>query len=133
MMKLTRRDFLKFAGMGAVVMGAAPLAAGGDAAKPNVLFIAVDDLRPMLGCYGDKAAISPNIDGIAKRGMVFERAYCQLAVCCPSRLSLMTGLRPDTIKARDLATHFRDAVPDAVTLPQHFQAYGYHTPSLGQI
>ena len=130
---LTRRDLLKAAGMGAAVLTAGRLPAARGPAKRNVLFIAVDDLRPMLGCYGDKTAISPNIDALAKRGMVFKRAYCQEAVCCPSRLSLMTALRPDTIKVWDLATHFRDAVPDAVTLPQHFKACGYHTRSIGKI
>ena len=59
--------------------------------RPNVLFIAVDDLRPALGCYGDKTAVTPNLDKLAREGILFERAYCQLAVCSPSRLSLMTG------------------------------------------
>lgn len=101
--------------------------------RPNVLFIAIDDLRPALGCYGDKTAVTPNIDRLASRGIVFNRAYCQLAVCCPSRLSLLTGLRPDTIKVWDLKTHFREARPDAVTLPQHFKNHGCHTRSIGKI
>ena len=104
-----------------------------DARRPNVLFIAIDDLRPVLGCYGDQTAITPNIDRLAKRGALFNRAYCQPAVCCPSRLSLLTGLRPDTIKVWDLNTHFRDAMPKAVTLPQHFKNNGYHTRSIGKI
>ncbi|MFP6666677.1 MAG: sulfatase [Pirellulales bacterium] len=101
--------------------------------RPNVLFIAVDDLRPALGCYGDRTAITPNIDRLAKRGMVFERAYCQQAVCSPSRLSLITGRRPDTIKVWDLGTHFRKAVPAVVTLPQFFKENGYHVRSIGKI
>ncbi|MEM7231268.1 MAG: sulfatase [Planctomycetota bacterium] len=101
--------------------------------RPNVLFIAVDDLRPALGCYGDKTAISPNIDRLAARGTVFERAYCQQAVCAPSRLSLMTGRRPDTTRVWDLKTHFRKQLPDVVTLPQYFGKRGYVTQSLGKI
>ena len=80
-------------------------------AAKNILFIAIDDLRPALGCYGDKTAISPNIDRLAKGGTVFNRAYCQQAVCSPSRLSLMTGRRPDTTKVWDL--YNRDEIPDA--------------------
>lgn len=101
--------------------------------RPNVLFLVVDDLRPALGCYDDPVAISPNIDHLAERGVVFRRAYCQQAVCSPSRLSMLTGLRPDTIRVWDLKTHFREAVPDAVTLPQHFRHNGYHTVSIGKI
>mgnify|MGYP003746506975 CR=1 FL=1 len=96
-------------------------------------FIAIDDLRPALGCYGDKVAKTPNIDRLAKRSIVFNRAYCQQAVCCPSRLSLLTGLRPDTIKVWDLNTHFREAMPKTVTLPQHFKNNGYHARSIGKI
>ena len=99
----------------------------------NVLFLAVDDLRPLLGCYGDKVALTPNIDRLAKRGIVFNRAYCQQAVCGPSRLSLMTGRRPDTTRVWDLKTHFREALPDVVTLPQHFKNHGYITRSIGKI
>ncbi len=102
-------------------------------AKKNVLFIAIDDLRPALGCYGDKTAITPNIDRLAARGTVFNRAYCQLAVCAPSRLSLMSGRRPDTIEVWDLNTHFRQAIPKVVTLPQHFKNNGYQTRSIGKI
>jgi len=103
------------------------------ASRPNVLFIAIDDLRPALGCYGDEVAITPSIDRLASRGTVFNRAYCQQAVCSPSRLSLLTGRRPDAIRVWDLGTHFRAALPDVVTLPQHFKKNGYHTQSLGKI
>ncbi|HBF16315.1 MAG TPA: iduronate-2-sulfatase, partial [Verrucomicrobiales bacterium] len=101
--------------------------------RPNVLFIAVDDLRPALGCYGDKTAVTPNLDKLAGEGILFERAYCQLAVCSPSRLSLMTGHRPDSIRVWDLVTHFRKAISEAVTLPQFFKQNGYHTRSIGKI
>ena len=76
--------------------------------KPNVLFIAVDDLKPTLGCYGDKLAKTPNIDKLASRGMLFEKAYVNQAVCAPSRNSLMLGIRPQTMGLYDLKTYFRD-------------------------
>lgn len=101
--------------------------------KPNVLFIAVDDLRPNLGCYGDDFAITPNIDKLAERGVRFNRAYCQVAVCNPSRASLMTGLRPDTLGVWTLPIHFREAKPDAVTLPQWLRKSGYTAVSHGKI
>jgi arylsulfatase A-like enzyme len=101
--------------------------------RPNVLFIAVDDLRPELGCYGSDYIKSPNIDRIARAGMVFERAYCQQAVCSPSRSSVMTGTRPDTTKVWDLDTHFRVAIPDVVTLGQHFKNNGYFVQGMGKI
>ena len=99
----------------------------------NVLFIAVDDLRPELGCYGQEYIHSPNIDRLAQSGFVFERAYCQQAVCSPSRTSLMTGLRPDATGVYDLQTHFRDTVPNVVTLAQHFMQNGYHAEFWGKI
>lgn len=100
---------------------------------PNVLLICVDDLKPMLGCYGDKVIQTPNIDHLAARGTLFERAYCNQAVCAPSRNALLTGLRPDSIGIYDLATFFRKAVPDVITLPQRFKAHDYHAAALGKI
>jgi arylsulfatase A-like enzyme len=113
--------------------GEALLADHPETDSPNVLFIAIDDLRPELGCYGSKIAKSPNIDRLASSGVTFTRAYCQQAVCNPSRASLMTGLRPDTIKVWDLQTNFRKAKPDAVTLTQQFMQNGYHAAGIGKI
>ena len=124
----TRRAFL-----GALAAQSASLMLGQPAKKHNVLFFAVDDLRPELGCYGKDYIKSPNIDRIAKRGMVFSRAYCQQAVCSPSRTSLLTGTRPDSTKVWDLVTHFRDAQPNIVTLPQHFKQNGYFVQGMGKI
>ena len=101
--------------------------------RPNVLFIAVDDLRPELGCYGRNHVKSPRIDRLAERGTTFLRAYCQQAVCGPSRASLLTGLRPDTTGVWGNRTHFRQRVPNAVTLPEHFKNHGYHTQGMGKI
>lgn len=98
-----------------------------------MLFIAVDDLRPELGCYGNNVVKTPNIDRLAARGTVFTHAYCQQAVCSPSRTSLMTGRRPDATKVWDLETHFRVALPDVVTLPQYLKANGYHCAALSKI
>lgn len=99
----------------------------------NVLFIAVDDLRPELGCYGTPKIKSPNIDRLASHGLVFNRAYCQQAFCNPSRSSLLTGRRPDTTKVYDLVVNFREALPDVVTLPQFFKQQGYLSQGIGKI
>jgi len=101
--------------------------------RPNVVFIVMDDMRPELGCYGRDHVVSPNIDRLAGKGMVFKRAYCQQSVCNPSRASVMTGLRPDSTGVYDLVTHFREKVPEVVTLPQHFKENGYHTQAIGKI
>ncbi len=104
-----------------------------DAKKLNVLFIAVDDLRPEAHASGSNVIKTPNLDRIAARGTTFERAYCQQAVCSPSRSSLMTGRHPDATRVWDLETHFRVALPDAVTVAQHFKNNGYFTQGMGKI
>lgn len=102
-------------------------------AHRNVLFIAADDLACTLGCYGDPMAITPHLDRLAAEGVCFERAYNQIPLCNPSRASVMTGLRPDTIQVYDLDRHFRDEIPDAVTLSQQFKNRGWFTARVGKI
>jgi iduronate 2-sulfatase len=108
-------------------------ASGRSKHKPNVLFIAADDLRCNLGCYGDTLVKSPNLDRLARRGVTFEWAYCQQALCNPSRASLLTGRRPDSLGIWNLETHFRQVIPDIVTLPQWFKRHGYFTQNIGKI
>lgn len=101
--------------------------------RPNVLFIAVDDLRPELGCYGSEIAVTPNLDALAKDGLLFNRAYCQQAICRPSRASLMTGTRPETTGLFHNYVSLRELQPDILTLPQHFIASGYEAAYVGKI
>lgn len=109
-----------------------PLKIASEVRRPNILFIPIDDLRPELGCYGNTIIKTPNIDRLAANGVVFNRAYCQQAVCTPSRTSLLTGLRPDSTQVWDLETNFRDHMPDLVTLPQFFKNNGYYTVGFGK-
>ncbi|WP_119080543.1 sulfatase [Chitinophaga alhagiae] len=101
--------------------------------KYNVLFIIIDDLRPDLASYGDARAITPHMDRLAQRSVLFKNAYCQQAVCSPSRASILTGLRPDQTGVTDLITHFREKVPDVTTLPQAFKNNGYTAVGVGKI
>ncbi|KQC31784.1 hypothetical protein AAY42_14895 [Flagellimonas eckloniae] len=101
--------------------------------RPNILFLSIDDLRPTLGAYGDSVAITPNMDQLASEGMTFRRTFTQVAVCAPSRASLMTGLRPDSTRVWHLGDKFREIDPHAVTMPQYFSKFGYYTVNLGKI
>lgn len=127
-MSLTRRTLL----FGAASAAGAPLIAA-PRRRPNVLFIASDDLNTCLSCYGHPVVRTPNIDRIARQGVRFDRAYCQFALCSPSRSSLMTGMAPDTTRVYDLQKHFRATLPDIVTLPQLFQKNGYFAGRCGKI
>ena len=132
----TRRDFLSNslkAGTAAFTTGLLPKLTVDANCQYNVLFIVVDDLRPMLGCYGHPEMHTPNIDRLALQGTLFNRAYCQYPVCNPSRTSMLTGLRPETTRVFINSTGFREMLPNAVTLPQHFKMSGYHTQSVGKI
>jgi arylsulfatase A-like enzyme len=112
---------------------ASPAFAEARPARYNVVFIAVDDLRPQLLSYGVAGMKSPALDALGHRGAVFLRAYCQQALCNPSRASVMTGLRPDTIQVHTLADSFRRARPDVVTLPEFFKKNGYRTQPIGKV
>ena len=113
-----------------------PLNAGNPKAKPirpNILFIAVDDLKPTAGAYGDKLAHTPGMDRLAKEGIVFTSSYCQQAICAATRASIMTGMRPDRTRIWDLVTDFRQVNPNVVTMPQYFKSMGYETAAMGKI
>ncbi len=101
--------------------------------RPNVLFIAVDDLRPELACYGKKHVHSPNIDRLAASGVLFERAYCMVPTCGASRASLMTGIRPTRNRFVNYLTSAQKDAPDITTFNTQFRKNGYYTVSLGKI
>ena len=118
--------------LGALVAGGLALTTKAADNHPNILFIAVDDLKPTLGCYGDKLAITPNIDALAERGTVFLKNYCQWAVCGPSRACLMTGLMPEVTGVMGFK-QMRAQLPNLVTLPQYFRQHGYETAATGKV
>ncbi len=101
--------------------------------KYNILFIAVDDLKPYINSFGYAEVKTPNLDKLAKMSTIFNANYCQQAVCAPTRASLLTGLRPDKTEVFDLQTLIRDKNPDIVTLPQYLKANGYVTSAMGKI
>lgn len=127
-MNRNRSLFLLSTFLGLSLLGSAPAEE-----RPNVLFLSIDDLRNELGCYGVSEIQTPHLDRFAESAVRFDRAYCQVAVCNPSRVSLLTGLRPDSSRVWTLDVRFRHTVPNVVTLPQHFKRSGYHTVSFGKI
>ncbi|WP_198953771.1 sulfatase-like hydrolase/transferase [Rhodopirellula sp. MGV] len=106
---------------------------GHAAERPNVLMILVDDLKPTIGCFGDEVAKTPNLDALTAKGMRFDSAYCNQAVCAPSRFTLMLGSHSTSTGLYGLGSQLRQIVPDAVTIPQHFANHGYRTESLGKV
>jgi arylsulfatase A-like enzyme len=134
--RISRRAFLRTIAAGAAVCRSRrgfARGAGRRPERPNVLLIIGDDLRPQLGCFGEAQMRTPNIDRLASGGALFERCYCQQALCAPSRASLLTGLRPESAGILDLNRQVRQALPGRVTLPGHFKGQGYETVSLGKV
>ena len=129
-----RRNNLVEAALAATALAAACQGAAAERKeKPNVLFIAIDDMKPLMGCYGDKTAVTPNIDKLASRSVVFLNNQCQWPVCGPSRASIMTGLRPEHTGVMNLKTKMRSVHPEILTIPQYFKENGYVTVGRGKI
>jgi iduronate 2-sulfatase len=130
--------FLPKKGLGIALLGLAALPGFAQktatkSARPNILFIAVDDLKPWVSAYGDKHAKTPGMDKLAKEGIVFTSSYCQQAICAATRASILTGMRPYRTRVWDLVTDLRQVNPNVVTLPQYFKENGYETAAMGKI
>jgi len=139
---MDRRDFLKKCSLfaGAAALGEVLLPEKSYAREqranqqPDVLFIAIEDIAPLMGCYGHPVVKTPNIDALANRGVLFDKAYCQVAVCNPSRACISTGLRPETTGVFDNSIDWRRRIPEGMlTLPEFFRDNGYETVNCGKI
>ena len=134
-MKPNRRDFIKYS-VGSILAAntAVAMAAKKTAGKKkNVLFIIVEDLKNIMGCYGNPLVQTPNMDRLAQMGLKFDRAYCQYPVCNPSRSSFMTGLRVDTVGIYENVTPWTRNIGHVVTMPRFFKDNGYHTIRMNKI
>jgi arylsulfatase A-like enzyme len=133
---MNRRDFIKLAAAGATSTVLPRFAFSMERAKhkPNVLFIAIDDLNDWVGCLGGHPDVkTPNLDRLAERGVLFTNAFCSAPACNPSRASLLTGILPSTSGVYHNPQPWRPVLPDAVTIPQHFMAHGYRAVGGGKI
>lgn len=142
MARFTRRDFLKTAGLTAAAVAIPGCSyfltdkSGGKRQQPNILFIAIDDLNDWTSCLGGKLEVkTPNIDRLAKRGILFTNAHCSVPACNPSRVSVLTGIAPATSGILDNGQHWRQSpvLKNAITIPEHFRANGYRVVGGGKI
>ena len=133
MSNTSRRKFLQASAAAAAAAVLPSSATGKSLPRKNVLFIGVDDLNTSLRCYGNPVVHTPHLDRLAGRGVQFDAAYCQYPLCSPSRSSLMTGLSPDTTRVYELQTHFRQVVPNAITIGELFRKNGYYSARVGKI
>ncbi|MFC1736129.1 sulfatase-like hydrolase/transferase, partial [Candidatus Hydrogenedentota bacterium] len=136
MKEITRRNFLRTVGVGAAaatVPGCFSAPKETPVQQPNVLFIAIDDISTNISAFENPGVKTPNLEALAKRGMAFDRAYCQFPLCSPSRTSVITGIRPATSGVLSNTVHWRELNPDVVTLPQLFSANGYESIHIGKI
>ena len=136
-MNYSRRDFLKAAGFSAAAFcggcGGQLIGAASGKKRPNVLFIAIDDLRPEIASYGCRHMKTPNIDRLANEGVVFGRNYCNVPTCGASRASLLSGMRPKRGRFLNHKTYLQKDIPEAITLPEHFKNNEYYTVSNGKV
>lgn len=117
----------------AILSGGISCTDGNFRPSPNVIYISVEDMMPNWGCYGDSVAFTPNLDAFAKEAVLFDDAHCQVALCTPSRTSILTGIRPSTSGIVKIDDDWQKMLPNAVSLPRHFKNNGYHTVIAGKI